>query len=181
MVSIHHSTFSDALMSFDIRNLGIGHAIAASRLTKASFERFVAIDWERGAVDEFLASTTIESFEDILRTSAYSIGMFDDEALTGLLVMQKPTILRMLFIHPDRTRQGIGRGLWAHARAHLESNVPQARTVELNSSPFAIRFYKSLGFVPISAEFVVNGARATRMACWLPAASLGAELGLDVA
>ena len=48
--------------------------------------------------------------------------------------------------------------------------------MELNSTPYAIEFYRALGFVPISAEFVRDGARATRMACWLPARALGAEL-----
>jgi Acetyltransferase (GNAT) domain len=50
------------------------------------------------------------------------------------------------------------------------------KTVELNSTPRAVEFYLALGFVPISAEFARGGARATRMACWLPARALGAEL-----
>lgn len=115
-------------------------------------------------------------FENILRKSAYSIGMFTGERLVGLLIMPKPTIVQMLFTHPDWTRQGIGRSLWSHARAHLESAVPEVRTVELNALPFALRFYRYLGFAPISAEYVNKGARATRTACWLPAAALGAVL-----
>ena len=47
----------------------------------------------------------------------------------------------------------------------------------LNATPYAIPFYKSVGFAPISSEFERDGQRAVRMACWLPARALGAELG----
>jgi ribosomal protein S18 acetylase RimI-like enzyme len=74
----------------------------------------------------------------------------------------------MLFVHPQHLRQGIGRALWESARTHIESALPQTKTVELNATPYSVAFYQSLGFV-------VKGARATRMACWLPARSPGAE------
>jgi GNAT superfamily N-acetyltransferase len=162
-------------MQFEIRNLTVEYAAVASVLTNESFKKFVALDWEADAIDAFLDTVSTEAFAEILRTSAYSIGMFHNNALVGVLIMSKPTIVRMLFTHVDWMRQGIGRSLWLHARAHLESNVPDARTIELNSSPFAVSFYRSLGFTPISAEYTMKGARATRMACWLPAVALGAE------
>jgi hypothetical protein len=111
-------------MQFFVRTLSAENAEAASQVTKASFEKFVSTDWEPNAVDEFLASISIESFENILRTCAYSIGMFNEKTLIGLLIMPKATIIQMLFIHPDWTRQGIGRGLWSHARAHLVRQGP---------------------------------------------------------
>lgn len=82
----------------------------------------------------------------------------------------------MLFVHPSRLRQGIATKLWEYARTRLEAEFPEARTVELNSTRYAVEFYRAAGFVPISAEFRRGGARAVRMACWLPARGLGAEL-----
>jgi GNAT superfamily N-acetyltransferase len=82
--------------------------------------------------------------------------------------MPTPTLLGMLFVHPTRLRQGIGTELWKFARSRLESEFKEVRTVELNSTPCAVEFYRALGFVPISAEFVPGGSRATRIACWLP-------------
>jgi ribosomal protein S18 acetylase RimI-like enzyme len=82
----------------------------------------------------------------------------------------------MLFVHPQYQRQGAGRSLWETARAHIEAAPPHVTTVELNATTVAVAFYRSLGFVPISSEFERKGARAIRMACWLPARSLGAEI-----
>jgi ribosomal protein S18 acetylase RimI-like enzyme len=81
----------------------------------------------------------------------------------------------MLFVHPRYLRRGIGRALWEQARAFIEETYPETKTVELNSNPYALKFYRSLGFVPISTEFIKGGCRATRMACWLPARALGAD------
>jgi predicted GNAT family N-acyltransferase len=66
--------------------------------------------------------------------------------------------------------------LWESARAHVESAFPDVETVELNSSPYAVAFYRSIGFVPISAEFARRGARVTRMVCGLPARAPGATV-----
>lgn len=96
--------------------------------------------------------------------------------MVGFLLMPTPILLGMLFVHPSRLRQGIGTRLWECARTRLESEFPEARTVELNSTPYAVDFYRALGFVPIFAEYARGRARATRMACWLPARALGAEL-----
>jgi len=57
-------------------------------------------------------------------------------------------------------------------RAELEQHHPDVRTVELNSSPYAVAVYKALGFFPISKPYRRKGAVATRMACWLPGESL---------
>jgi predicted GNAT family N-acyltransferase len=81
----------------------------------------------------------------------------------------------MLFVEPASLRQGVARALWEHARAYVETHHPEVTTVELNSTPYALQFYRSVGFVPISREFNRGGCRATRMACWLPARSLAAE------
>jgi len=52
----------------------------------------------------------------------------------------------------------------------------RAAEAELNATPYSIRFYRKLGFVPISSEFTLRGCRATRMALWLPAEKLGCEI-----
>jgi predicted GNAT family N-acyltransferase len=98
------------------------------------------------------------------------------DSKVGFILMPKPSLLGMLFVHPSSLRLGIGKQLWEQARAHVEVSFPEVKTVELNSTPYALHFYRSIGFVPISAEFQRGGCRATRMACWLPARALGAAL-----
>ena len=100
---------------------------------------------------------------------ALAAGAFSENEMVGVILMPSPSLLGALFVRPRWLRLGIGRALWEWARAQIETRFPEVNTVELNATSYAVPFYKSVGFVPISAEFERDGQRATRMACWLPA------------
>lgn len=159
-----------------LRALDANDAARVSALVQVSFLDLVARDWETQAQQRFLAESGVEVLASKIVAATCAMGAFAGEQIVGFLLMPSPVLLGMLFVHPTRLRQGIGTRLWELARARVESEFTEVRTVELNSTPCAVEFYCTLGFVPISAEFVRGGARATRMACWLPARALGAEL-----
>lgn len=159
-----------------IRTVDASDAAAASALVRESFLKLASGAWESEAQQRFLIDSSPEPLGRKIAAAAYAAGAFSAAQIVGFLLMPTPTLLGMLFVHPSRLRQGIGSRLWECARTRLESEFPEARTVELNSTPYAVEFYRALGFVRISAEFTRGGARATRMACWLPARTLGAEL-----
>jgi GNAT superfamily N-acetyltransferase len=150
---------------------------SASALLSASFLALIAPDWEPQAQAVFLSDSTPEMLERKIQVAAYQLGAFIDSQIVGFLVLTSPAILNALFVHPQFLRQGIGRGLWEAARAHIEAAFPTVKTVELNAAPGALEFYRRLGFAPISGPYLLKGARVTRMACWLPARALGAEFG----
>ena len=162
-------------MSLVIRIAAADDAEAASALVHLSFGEVAAGDWQPEAVRTFFAESSPSVLREKLQSPAYAAVAQVSDSLVGFVLMTNPSLLGMLFVHPQHLRQGIGRALWESARAHIESAFPQERTVELNATPHSVAFYQSLGFVPISTEFELKGARATRMACWLPARSLGAE------
>jgi GNAT superfamily N-acetyltransferase len=162
-------------MQPQFRTVTQSESSAASALVHTSFTNLAAADWTSKAQQVLLSETSPEQLSTQIATAAYAAGAFVDDQMVGFLLMPTPTILGMLFVHPERLRRGIGKSLWEAARAHIESSFPSARTVELNATPYAVLFYRSIGFVPISAEFTIEGCRATRMACWLPARALGAD------
>lgn len=159
-----------------IRHVDLGEAAAASAMVHESFLKLASQSWEVEAQRRFLAESSPEALKSKISAAACAIGAFSEEQVIGFLCMPMPTRLGMLFVHPSRLRTGIATKLWECARARLESEFPVVRTVELNATPHSVEFYRSVGFVPISAQFLRGGARAIRMACWLPARALGAEL-----
>lgn len=106
----------------------------------------------------------------------FATGAFSGEGIAGVILMPSPGLLGLLFVRPRSLRLGIGQALWESARAHIETKFPGVSTVEVNSTPSAVGFYRSVGFVPLSSEFEGDGHRAVRMACWLPARALGAKV-----
>lgn len=159
-----------------IRPVRPSEVASASALVRESFARLASDDWDDEARQRFLDGCDPDSLGRKIAAATYSAGAFRGDRLLGFLLMPSPTALGMLFVHPNSLRQGIATALWESARFRLKTGFPEVTTVELNSTPFALGFYRTLGFVPLSAEFIREGARAVRMACWLPARELGADL-----
>ena len=146
-----------------------------SALVHKSFIELCAPDWEPDATRVFLEETSPLPMSVALQQPAFAaIESAGDEPI-GFLLMPRPPLLSLLFVHPDHLRKGVAARLWEAARGHIEATHPETKTVELNSTPYAFRAYRALGFFPISTEFVRRGCRVTRMACWLPARALGAD------
>lgn len=161
-------------MKYKISPLTKTHATAASLLVQESFLALAALDWSDCAQAEFLAATAPESLAKKLDEMVYSAGAFHENELLGVVMMPKSTLLGLFFVKPSALRNGIGKALWESVRTHIETSHPEIETIELNATPYALPFYLSLGFVPLSSEFEKDGRRAIRMACWLPARSLDA-------
>jgi len=163
-------------MDFPIRDAQPEDADAISTLVQAAFDAHVADDWEAEGVQTFRTETRPERLRERLRSATYGAIAESDSGLIGVVLFTRPSWLALMFVHPACARRGVGRGLWEAARAYLRASHPDVHTVELNASPYAVAFYRALGFAPISREFLLGGSRATRMACWLRARELGAEL-----
>jgi len=155
-------------VSITVRPASAADAHGASALIHESFTTLAAADWEAGACATFLAESLPEPLAQKLEKASYASAGFEREQMVGFLLMPTPSLLGMLFVRPADLRRGIARLLWNHARRDVEARHPDVRTIELNSTPCALAFYRSIGFMPISREFVREGCRATRMAIWLP-------------
>lgn len=168
-------------MNINIRFVDESEAEAASQVIHDSFLALASEDYEPEARQRFLTRSSPIGLAAEIRKSAVSVAAFDDHRMVGFLLMPNPSLIGVLFVHPDCLRQGIAGKLWEQARTSLAANFPAVETVELNATPYAVNFYRSIGFVPMTTEFFRDGHRATRMACWLPARGLGAEVVPTVA
>jgi GNAT superfamily N-acetyltransferase len=162
-------------MPFDLRPVTEADAAAASAVVHASFLALAAADWEPSAREVFLAESSPDALAERLRSPAFAAAAFDASQMVGFALMPAPALLGMLFVHPAWQRRGIAKALWEWARTLVEATFADVKTIELNATPNAVDFYRSLGFVALAPEFTVQGCRATRMACWLPARGLQAK------
>jgi GNAT superfamily N-acetyltransferase len=161
-------------MKYAIRSLTNADAGEASAVIQESFLALAAADWHPDARSVFLEATAPAALQNRLITMTFAAGAFSDDEMAGVILMPSPSLLGALFVRPRWLRLGIGQALWETARRHIEARFSEVNTVELNATPYAVPFYKSVGFAPISSEYERDGQRAVRMACWLPARALGA-------
>ena len=155
-------------MSTPIRHATAEDAAAISRLVQGSFRAHVAPDWGQEAQESFYAETTPEKLVARLAESTYAVVYDDDGMVVGVILLPRPTLVQLCFVASTHLRRGIARALWQAARSHLETHLPEVKTVELNASPYAVAAYTAMGFFPISKQYQRSGWVATRMACWLP-------------
>lgn len=146
-------------------------------LVHASFRAYVAADWELVAQETLLADTSAEKLGARIAESAIALVYEEEGNMLGVVLLPRPSLVQLCFVAPGHLGKGIGRALWEAARTRVEERFPETKTVELNSSPYAVAAYKALGFYPISEQFHRGGAVATRMACWLPGRALAAARG----
>jgi GNAT superfamily N-acetyltransferase/ketosteroid isomerase-like protein len=150
-------------------------AEAASALVQRSFAAHVAAHWSPSARAHFHAESSAGTLRAALQAPAVALLWEGGHGPLGFLLMRRPGVLDMLFVDSAAQHQGIARALWTAARGMLEARHAEQRTVELNAAPDAVPAYRRLGFAPLSSVFDRDGARAVRMACWLPARALHAE------
>jgi predicted GNAT family N-acyltransferase len=162
-------------MKYEVRCLADAHAAEASAVIQESFLALAAGDWQPEARGAFLEATAPASLQHKLTTMTFAAGAFYEGGIAGVILMPSANLLGLLFVRPRWLRLGIGKALWESARGFIETGFPDVSTVELNATRYAVPFYRSVGFVPISAEFERDGQRAIRMACCLPARALGAN------
>jgi len=159
-------------MSIRLRHAKADDVLAISELVQAGFIEHIAPDWESSAQRSFLEETGADQLASRISEAALCLVCERGVQVVGVIFLPRPTLVQLFFVAPGHLRQGIGRALWSAVRTLLEERHPEVKTVELNSSPYAVAAYKALGFFPISQPFRRKGAIATRMACWLPGEAL---------
>ena len=163
-----------------LRVAEVSDASVASELVQRTFNAFVAPDWEPEARSVFMSQSSSERLSSIIREATFAAVAESKGRVVGFILLSPPNVLAFLFVHAHWHRRGIARDLWERACKHIEAEHPAIKTIELNSSPYAIGAYKALGFYPISEPFRRGGCFATRMACWLPGKALNKAANAEV-
>lgn len=143
-----------------------------SEVVQATFRACIAPDWEVEACDAFFSETTAEKLVTPIAEATFAAVYEEKGRIIAVILLPRPNLIQLCFVATTHLRQGIGTALWEAAGAHLETQIPEVKTVELNASPYAVAAYTAMGFFPISKPYRRKGAVATRMACWLPARAL---------
>ena len=118
------------------------------------FLQFEAPEYSEEGIATFRAS--LEDRERIRRLAFYSA--FEGKRLVGVLCMRAPQHIAGFFVDAAYHRRGIGKGLFEAMRQDYDRQV-----FTVHSSPYAVGFYRRLGFVPTQGEQVTDGLRYTPM------------------
>ena len=105
-----------------------------------------------------------EYLEKARRGECPIYGAFDGDKLVALIGMRSNrTHINLVFTKREYQRRGIARAIFAYLLEDQLRENPTLEEVTLNSSPYGLPFYLSVGFIPLSEEQEMNGIRYTPM------------------
>ncbi len=130
------------------------------------FMQFEAPDYHPSGVELFKRDIVENpEFLEKARQGVFPIyGAFYGDKLVALMGMRSDKKhINLAFTKREYQRKGIARAIFHYLLNDVLKENPSLEALTLNSSPYGIPFYLSLGFIPLSEEQEIDGTRFTPM------------------
>lgn len=148
-----------------IRKITANEVDCAMALALEVFMQFEAPDYGPAGVETFKKDIVEnpEYLENARKGTCPIYGGFDGETLVALIGMRSKTHINLVFTRKEYHRRGIARAIFNYLLQDVTQEDSSLEALTLNSSPYGLPFYLSVGFVPHGEEQTMNGIRFTPM------------------
>lgn len=127
-------------------------------LVKSVFIEFEAPYFSQKGIVEFEKFISYSKILDkFLINELILWGYFIDDKLVGVIALRNKNHISLLFVDKKYHRQKIATKLFFVVEQLCKKS--NEKYISVNSSPYALYFYKYLGFIPTEEEKEVNGIR----------------------
>ncbi len=128
-----------------------------------TFLKFEGRDYSQEGIDNFDTFIHDGTLRKLFLNGRYQVLVaLDGIRVVGLASVRNGNHLSLLFVDENYHRQGIGRELMRGLCYYLKKEVGE-RSMTLTAAPYAVDFYKKLGFYALRPEEQVSGIRVTSM------------------
>ncbi|MCM1089765.1 MAG: GNAT family N-acetyltransferase [Butyrivibrio sp.] len=135
----------------------------AMKMIWRTFLRFEASDYTQEGIDNFLNFITDDKlFHSFLRGDYQMMVALDREQVVGAASVRNRNHLSLLFVDEAYHMQGIGRNLMERFCSYLKDEAGE-QYMSLKAAPYAVNFYRKIGFQIVRPEEEVGGIRVTSM------------------
>ena len=147
-----------------ICRLGPERLKGALELVWEVFEEYEAPDYEEMGVKTFRHFIEYSSIVEKVNAGEMKFwGCYQNNFLVGVVAIREGQHISLLFVRGKFHHLGAGTMLVNAAIADIASGNPENPVVTVNSSPYAVEFYKAVGFEPLDEEQKADGIRYTPM------------------
>lgn len=136
---------------------------AALKLAENVFMQFEAPTFSKRGVESFLSFIWGERVRGMFSDGSFAVwGCYYGDELVGMLALRDCEHISLAFVRADFHRQGVGRMLYAAAKAEAGSHG--IRRITVNASDYGIPFYRAMGFRETDMRLLSDGILYTPMA-----------------
>lgn len=153
----------ETAIPYEIRWANAEEWAPAMRMIWKTFLQYDSRDYtEEGVKNFFEFITDDDLYRSFLRGEYQMLVALDDDCVIGAASVRSHNHLSLLFVDERYHRQGIGRALMEQLGRYLKQEAGE-KYMSLNAAPYAVNFYRKLGFRAIRPELVYSGIRITPM------------------
>lgn len=128
-----------------------------------TFLIFEGKEYTREGIQNFFDFITDDRLYQLFLKGKYQIMIAENQGeIVGAASLRSGNLLSLLFVKEEYHRQGIGSSLIHSLCDYLQYEVGE-HSMTVQSSPYAVGFYKKLGFVTTGDEEDYSGIRVTPM------------------
>jgi len=128
------------------------------------FAEFQAPGYTDEGIEEFWSFIDLEYMTMQVGEGAMTFwGAFEDDYLVGVCAFRGLNHISLLFVDPEYHRRGIATALVKKAASDCKKLDPFMDEITVNSSEYAVPFYKALGFEATGELTVDSGIRFVPM------------------
>ncbi|MEE3468118.1 MAG: GNAT family N-acetyltransferase [Eubacterium sp.] len=144
--------------------LSTGQLRDALELVWEVFSEYEAPDYEEMGVKTFQHFIEYHAMVEKVESGEMKFwGCYQNSYLVGVIAIRPGQHISLLFVRGQFHHLGIASRLVRIAIAAIRDAGPELPAVTVNSSPYAVEFYKKIGFEPIDSEQKKDGIRYTPM------------------
>lgn len=128
------------------------------------FEQYEVPDYEEMGIQTFRHFIEYSRMVEKVRQGEMRFwGCYLNNYLVGVIALREGQHISLLFVRGKFHHLGIATQLVQIAVAAIEAEDPKIRAVTVNASPYAVAFYKKIGFAALKEEQKADGIRFTPM------------------
>uniref|UniRef100_UPI004056B27A GNAT family N-acetyltransferase n=1 Tax=Acetatifactor sp. TaxID=1872090 RepID=UPI004056B27A len=150
-------------ISYEVRWAKVEEWAPAMKMIWKTFMKFEADDYTEEGIQNFFDFISDDGlYKAFLRGDYQLMVALDKERIVGAGSVRNRNHLSLLFVDEEYHRRGIGAAIMTNLCEYLEKEEGE-KYMSLNAAPYAVGFYRKLGFLATSPEEEYSGIRVTRM------------------
>lgn len=135
----------------------------AMKMIWRTFLKFEGKDYTQEGIKNFFDFITDDDLHEAFLRGEYRLMVaLDGETVIGAGSIRYRNHLSLLFVEEAYHRRGVGRAILTKLCDYLKLEAGE-RFMSLKASPYAVNFYRKLGFMVIRPEEEYSGIRVTAM------------------
>jgi GNAT superfamily N-acetyltransferase len=139
------------IQSDDVENVSL--------MIKEVFSKFISPDYTKEGIAQFNSFVDEGTIRERLAAGSLILVAKEGETIAGVIEIREGSHIPLFFVKDGYQGKGLGNRLFRKAVKKNSEKNPAVEVLTVNSSPFAVDIYKSLGFRNAAAMQVKSGIR----------------------